>query len=154
MKVKRQTLFIIGAILLLIGIAVWMLMIGRGHIIYIDNKTIEYNGTEYKALNLVELSAKGNKSQEAFARDRIQFVCVGQKLKIDYEATMKKTSLPEEGVLEMKIPYSWDAVVINLPAYFAGLPEEVWFTEFIQVPSTDLSANEEIILDEFSTSGF
>ena len=154
MKVKRQTLFIAGAILVLIGLAVLMLIIGRGHIIYVDNKTIEYNGTEYKAYNLVEVSAKGNKSQEAFARDRIQLTCVGQNLKIDYEASKKSSSIPEEGVLKKKIPYSWDAVVINLPAYFAGLPEEVWFTEFVQVPSSDLSTSEEIVLDEFSTSGF
>lgn len=155
MKVKRQTLFIAGAILLLIGIAAWMMVIGRGHIIYVDNKTIEYNGTEYKAYSLVGVTEKRNPYQEAFARDRIQLKVVGQNLKIDYEASKKSSSIPEEGVLKVKIPYSWDAVVINLPAYFAGLPQEVWFTEFVQAPSVDLSSSsEEIVLDEFSTSGF
>lgn len=155
MKIKRQTLFIIGTVVLLIGIAAWMMVIGRGHIIYVDNKTIEYNGTEYKAYNLVELSAKGNQNQEAFARDRIQFKCVGQNLKIEYAASKKSASIPEEGTLKKKIPYSWDAAVINLPAYFAGLPEEVWFTEFVQVPSkVDKSATEEIVLDEFGTGNF
>ncbi|MCQ2398086.1 MAG: hypothetical protein MJ052_02140 [Sphaerochaetaceae bacterium] len=151
MRVKRQTLFIVGAVLLLVGIAVLMVIIGRGHIVYVDNKTVEYNGNEYKAYNLVELSAKGNDPQEAFARDRILFKCVGQSLKIEYEATKKQSSSPEKGIINKKIPFSWDAVVVNLPAYFAGLPEEVWFTEFIQEPPADKSSsNEEIVFDEFT----
>ena len=150
MKVKRQTLFIAAAILLLVGIAALMLVIGRGHIIYVDNKTIEYNGTQYKAFEYVLMDSKGNKTQEAYARERVQLTCVGQTLKINYEITKKKNGTPEQGSFTVKIPYSWDMTVINLPAYFAGLDQEVWLTEFIQAPSTDNTVQEEIVLDEFA----
>jgi len=32
------------------------------------------------------------------------------------------------------LPYSMDGIIINLPAYLAGLPEEAYLTEFIPAP--------------------
>ena len=47
MRAKRTILFRIGAILLLLVIAGIMMVIGRGHTVYIDNKSIDYNGQTY-----------------------------------------------------------------------------------------------------------
>ena len=41
MKNRRAIIFRVGAILLLLIIAASMMVIGRGHTVYIDNKTIE-----------------------------------------------------------------------------------------------------------------
>ena len=40
MRAKRTILFRIGAILLLLVIAGIMMVIGRGHTVYIDNKSL------------------------------------------------------------------------------------------------------------------
>ena len=45
---KRRLLFRLGAVAILIAIAACMMVIGRGHTVYIDNKTLEYNGETYK----------------------------------------------------------------------------------------------------------
>ena len=42
---KKRTLFFrIGAIVILLAIAAVMMVIGRGHTVYFDNKKLEYNG--------------------------------------------------------------------------------------------------------------
>ena len=42
----------------------------------------------------------------------------------------------------MKLPHDLDGVIINLPGYMAGLPEEAYLEEFIPAPSTDLDDEE------------
>jgi hypothetical protein len=49
MKNKRQLIFRIAALAIILVIAAVMFVVGRGHTIYFDNKTLEYNGLEYKA---------------------------------------------------------------------------------------------------------
>ena len=45
---KKRTLFFrIGAIVILLAIAAVMMVIGRGHTVYFDNKKLEYNGETY-----------------------------------------------------------------------------------------------------------
>ena len=47
MKKKRTILFRVGAVLLLLIIAGFMMLIGRGHTVYIDNKSFDYIGQTY-----------------------------------------------------------------------------------------------------------
>ena len=47
-KSKRTLVFQIAAVLVLVVIAIIMAIIGRGHTVYIDNKTLEYNGQTYE----------------------------------------------------------------------------------------------------------
>ena len=49
MKSRRQLLFRAGALLIVLLIAAAMFVIGRGHTVYFDNKTIEVNGQTYEA---------------------------------------------------------------------------------------------------------
>ena len=45
---KKRTLFFrIGAIVILLAIAAVMMVIGRGHTVYFDNKKLEYNDLRY-----------------------------------------------------------------------------------------------------------
>ena len=48
MKAKRRLLFQILAVVLLVAIGYTMTIIGRGHTIYLDSKTLEYDGQTYK----------------------------------------------------------------------------------------------------------
>ena len=43
MKAKRRLLFQILAVVLLVAIGYTMTIIGRGHTIYLDSKTLEYD---------------------------------------------------------------------------------------------------------------
>ena len=49
MKEKRKLIFRVGALLLVLLIAAAMMVTGRGHTVYFDNKTIEYNGQSCEA---------------------------------------------------------------------------------------------------------
>ena len=44
---KRRIVFVAVAIALLVAIAACMMVIGRGHTMYFDNKKLEYEGQEY-----------------------------------------------------------------------------------------------------------
>ena len=45
---KKRTLFFrLGAIAILLAIAAVMMVIGRGHTVYFDNKKLEVNGETY-----------------------------------------------------------------------------------------------------------
>ena len=44
MKAKRRLLFQILAVVLLVAIGYTMTIIGRGHTIYLDSMTLEYDG--------------------------------------------------------------------------------------------------------------
>ena len=44
----RRLIIRIAAVLVLVVIGVIMSIIGRGHTIYLDNKTLEYDGQTYK----------------------------------------------------------------------------------------------------------
>ena len=47
MRSRRRMLFPALTVLILVVIAAWMLVIGRGHEIYLDNKTLEgYQGQD------------------------------------------------------------------------------------------------------------
>ena len=56
MKAKRRILFSVLMVLILVVIAAVMMVIGRGHTIYFDNKTLEdYQGQTYKAFGLARI---------------------------------------------------------------------------------------------------
>ena len=56
MKSKRRTLFIALTVLALAAVAACMMVIGRGHEIYLDNKTLEgYAGAGIGHLDRPEL---------------------------------------------------------------------------------------------------
>ena len=55
----RRLIIRIAAVLVLVVIGVIMSIIGRGHTIYLDNKTLEYDGQTYKANYKVTNSVGG-----------------------------------------------------------------------------------------------
>ena len=63
------------------------------------------------------------------------------------EITEKKGDDPVVKEVSVKLPYSVDGIVINLPALLAGLPEEAWYSEFVPaVP--DAPVEEDPTLDD------
>lgn len=153
MKTKRTILFRVGAILLLLMIAGIMMVIGRGHTVYIDNKSLEYNGQTYETPYKVVVFVDGEQVAKLRDKERGMATCIGQKFSMTLEITQEKGGSEETINVTLPLPYSMDGIAINLPAYLAGLPEEAYLSEFqIAVEETEESSEEAPIdgaVDEF-----
>ena len=147
---KRKTLLIRLAVLaVVIAVAAVMMVIGRGHTLYFDNKTIEnYQGQEYKSFEKVVISVKGEEDIKLAKRERDMATCLGQSFHMTLEVTEKKGDQPRVEEIDLKLPYSMDGIIVNLPALLAGLPEEAWMTEFIPAPGPE-ETEEPDVGDEF-----
>lgn len=155
MKTKRRILFCVLLVGLLAAVAACMMVIGRGHTVYFDNKTLEdYNGQEYKAFERVVVTVKGEEAAKLGKRERGMAIWIGQDFKMTLEITENKGDDPVVREVSLKLPYSVDGIVINLPAYLAGLPEDAWFSEFVPAV-TEEPAGEEVpgTGDEFGLDG-
>ena len=65
------------------------------------------------------------------------------------EITEKKGDEPVIKEVSIKLPYSVDGIVVNLPAYLAGLPEEAWYSEFVPAVTEEPVEDDPTIGDEF-----
>ena len=77
MKTKRTILFRLGAVLLLLIIAGIMMVIGRGHTVYIDNKSIDYNGQTYTTPYKVVVYVDGEQVAKLRDKERGMATCIG-----------------------------------------------------------------------------
>lgn len=150
MKTKRTILFRVGAVTLLLIIAAIMMLIGRGHTIYIDNKKLEYNGQTYETPYKVVVFVDGEQVAKLYNKERGMATCIGQKFEMTLEITKEKGGSEELVTVTLDLPYSMDGIAINLPGYLAGLPQEAYLSEFqVQVEESETDAP----VDEFNVGG-
>ncbi len=150
MKSKRIILFRIGAILFLLVLAGIMMVIGRGHTVYVDNKTLEYNGQTYKTPYKVVVFVDGEQVAKLYDKERGMTTCIGQKVGMTLEITQEKGGTEEVKDITISLPYNMDGIAINLPAYLAGLPEEAYLSEFQPAPDQpEEDESDEAVTDEF-----
>lgn len=136
-----------GAIVVVIAIAAVMMVIGRGHTIYVDNKTVEYGGQSYKSYDKVEVSVKGQNTAKLKSRERGMATWIGQDFKMDLLITGEDGQKTPYSV-NLTLPYNIDGIILNIPALMAGLPEEAWLSEFVPTPSAEEEDEEEEGLDD------
>ena len=134
---RRTILYRAGAAAFLLALAAVMLVIGRGHMVYLDNKTMEYGGETYSAPYRIDVYVDGERAARLGARERGESVCVGQTFRVTLEVTEEKKGEPYTRELSVKIPYGLDGVILNLPGLLADLPVEACLTEFIPAPVTE-----------------
>ena len=147
MKVRRL-LFVSCTILVLIAIAACMMVIGRGHTMYFDNKKLEYEGRTLDPIRRINVFVNGQQVAKLSAKDRGMATFTGQTLKFSIEVIREKDGEPEHYDYTVKVPYGQDGTVLNLPAMIEGLPESAYATVFVpQVVSEP--EEEEIVTDEF-----
>ncbi|MBR5110811.1 MAG: hypothetical protein IK099_11490 [Clostridia bacterium] len=144
----RKWLVRICAVAVILAIAAVMFVIGRGHTVYFDNKTAEYNGTEYAAFQRVNVFVNGEQAAKLSKRERGMATWIGQNFKMELEITEKKGDEPKTVPVSITLPYSVDGIVVNLPELVAGLPEDAWMSVFVPVPSADDAEDEEIITED------
>lgn len=150
----RKILFRAGSVVILLAIAAVMMIIGRGHTIYIDNKTLEYEGETYAAYNKVTVYVNGEKTAKLAKRERGQATCMGQKFTMTLEIVKEKGDDPITKTYTIALPYSIDGIVINLPGYLEGLPEEAYMSEFVSLATeVDTGEDEEVPSSEEMTLG-
>ena len=151
MKSKRKLIFRLAAVVVVIGIAVCMCIIGRGHTIYFDNKDITGpDGTEYKSRYQIQVFVNDESIGKIKSGERGMVTSMGQDFKMVLHITPEKDAKKVGSAVSLKIPYNMDGIIINLPALLDGAPEDVYMEEFIPAPVEEEEEEEEIVTDEFA----
>lgn len=149
----KRRLYRIGLVLVLVLICVWMAIIGRGHTVYFDNVTLEYEGETYSAPYRVDVYVNGERVAKLNAKDRGMATWIGQDFKMDLEITVEKGGDKTERSVKVKLPYQLDGIILNLPGLLSDLPMEAIQSEFVPLvvaESEDVELpSEEGALDEF-----
>ena len=149
MKNKTRSWIIRAAFLLvLVLIAVVMLRIGRGHTVYFDNRALDYQGTTTAAPYKITVTVNGEQISKLYEKERCSVTNIGDKLELTLEVMQQKGGSETTTTYTFKLPHNLDGVIINLPGYIAGLPEEAYLEEFIPAPSTDLDDEEAPVTDD------
>ena len=148
---KRSLIAKICTVVVILGIAACMFVIGRGHTVYFDAKAIEYNGETLEPGYRTAIFVNGERVARLSEGDRGMATWVGQNFKMTVEVTKEKGADPVPYEFSLKLPYSKDAVVINMPALIAGAPVEVYQSDFVSLATEVTSTeDEEIVTDEFT----
>ena len=148
MNKTRRLLFQLGTLLLLLAIAACMMVIGRGHTVYVDNKTLEYNGETYKTPYRVNVYVGEERIAKLSARERGMTTNIGQNFKMTLGVIKEKGNDEEMIDVALKLPYNMDGIIINIPGYLANLPQEAWMSEFISTPTEAEMQDEQVPTDE------
>ena len=136
------------ALIVVIGIAAAMFVIGRGHTIYFDNKSAEVGGTTIDAPYSIEVYVKGEKAAKLKSGERGMADTMGQTFDMQLVVTKEKGGTSSRVNVSLPIPYNMDGVILNLPVMLAGKGPEDYLTEFIPTPSAEEEADEEVVTDE------
>ena len=144
----RKWMFRLGTVLVLIAIAACMMVIGRGHTVYVDNKSLDYNGETYKPYYRATVYVNGERLSKLQPKERTSATNIGQSFSMTLELIKEKGQDAETVDISLKLPYNMDGIIVNIPGYMAGLPEEAWMTEFVSAPTEAEMQDEEIPTEE------
>ncbi len=148
MKNKRRFFFRLGAIALLVAIAACMMVIGRGHTVYIDNKSLEYEGETYAPYYRATVYVNGERVSKLQPKERASATNIGQSFSMTLELIKEKGGETKTVDIALKLPYSMDGIIVNIPGYMAGLPQDAWMSEFVSTPTEAEMQDEEIPTEE------
>ena len=150
MNKNRRLVFRICAVLVLLLIAGCMMVIGRGHTVFFDNKTLEYEGKTYEAPYKITVIVKDENVAKLYVKERGQATNIGQNFTVTLRVMEEKNGDETTETYSFRLPYNMDGVVVNLPGLMAGLPEEAWISEFVSmIPETPAEEEEVPGADEF-----
>ena len=139
---KRSWIIRIAFVLVLVLVAVLMLRIGRGHTVYFDNRALDKDGQSVAAPYKITVYVNGEQISKLYDKERCMVTNIGDRLELTVEVMQQKGGRETTETYKLTLPHSIDSVIINLPAYMAGLPEEAYLEEFIPAPSADLDDEE------------
>ena len=131
---KRSWIIRIAFVLVLVLVAVLMLRIGRGHTVYFDNRALDKDGQSVAAPYKITVYVNGEQISKLYDKERCMVTNIGDSLELTVEVMQQKGGSETTETYRLTLPHSIDSVIINLPAYMAGLPEEAYLEEFIPPP--------------------
>ena len=149
MKKARKLIAKLVALAAVIGLAIAMFIIGRGHTIYFDNKTLEAGGQTYKAPYQIQVFVNDESVAKLKEGDRGMVQVMGQDFKMILHITPEKDAKKVGSAVTLKLPYSMDGIILNLPALLGGAGEEVYQSEFIPAAPVESDDEDVVITDEF-----
>ncbi len=148
MKSKKSILIRLLALAIILAIAAVMFVIGRGHTVYFDNKTLTADGKTYAPYYKVEVFVGDESVGKLSEEDRGMVTTMGQNFSMVLHITPAKGEKKYGKKATIKIPYHMDGIIVNIPALLEGAPEEVYMEEFI--PAAPENDEEEVVVtDEF-----
>ena len=150
MKNSNKLLYRLAAAAVVVLIAAAMFVIGRGHTVYFDSKSGEYEGTEFAAPYKMEVYVDGERVAKLKEGERGMASTMGQSFSFQIEVTPEKGGDSYTKDFSLKLPYSMDGIVVNVPALEAGLPKEAWESEFVPAAPSAKAEDEEVVTDEFA----
>lgn len=142
---NKKWIYRIAALLIVVVIAVIMFIIGRGHTLYFDNVSIDYDGKTVEAPYKVVVKVKDEQVAKLYNKERGMTTNMGQRFKMRLEVTQEKDGDTSIVDVNMGLPYSIDGIVINLPALLAGAPQDVYLSEFVSLATEEVPSSEEAI---------
>ena len=145
MKISKSMLYKILTVVAILILAAVMMIIGRGHTIYLDNKAMD----SYSAYYRTDIEVKNNEVQKLSARERGSATFMGQSVKVTVTYMETKNSQKQTETFKIKVPYGWDGIIINLPALLHGEPKSAYMSQFIETPVEPSNAEEVVVTDEF-----
>lgn len=145
---KNKTIIIrIACVLLLVALGAWMLVIGRGHTVYMDCKEITIDGQVYKSPYKVECLKNGERFAKLYDGERGMTTNIGQKCKITLLVTQEKGGETLGYNVTLPLPYDLDGVVINVPALLNGFGPDQYMSEYVSL-ATEVEIEEPTEEDE------
>lgn len=155
MKVSKAFWYRLGSLALILIIAVLMFIVGRGHTLYVDNKTFETPAGTFEALYRTDVyvSESSDEMQQLSARERSAFKFMGQTATLNIEYRTVRNGEKKQAVYKLRVPYNLDGIVINVPALLAGQGPDIYMYEFVSVSDVAPAADAEtVVTDEFSVT--
>ncbi len=148
---SRKIIIRLLTIAVLVGIAAWMFVIGRGHTVYFDNKPYtSADGTVYESPYQIQVFVGGESAGKLKKGDRGMASCMGQDFYMELHITQEKGGKKTGSGISLKLPYNMDGIILNLPALLGGAPEEEYMSEFIPAAPAATEEDETVITDEFT----
>ena len=101
----RKILFRVGTVVVLLAIAACMMVIGRGHTLYFDNKKLEYEGQTYDAIRRINVFVGDEQVAKLSQKERGMATFTGQSFKFNIEVVREKGGDSEFYDFVVKVPY-------------------------------------------------
>jgi len=111
---NRRNFIRISLIVILIFISLLLFLFGKQHEVFVDNKTVEINGTQYLNIDKANIKIDDDEYIEVAKRKRKKLITVGpfHTITVQYTNEEGKTIILEE---KINLGFKGD-VVINIPA--------------------------------------
>lgn len=125
-KATATLLIRILFVVVLILLGIFLFAMGKTHTVLLDNKTIEYNGKEYKAIKYAVVIIDNQEEIEITQRERLKVALRRSNHTITIE-----DNKGNEVVKKFKIPLSLDISLLSLPLLMEFEDnQDIWLSKF------------------------